>query len=334
VVVARLTECQADAEDGRYASAMAGYVAWLAPQHEGAVARFREESLRLRQELSGSAEHRRVPTMLGELLAAFGLFVRFCESAGAIDAEQAGSLRARCRKALLRAARRQEAHHSAADPVDRFLEVVASVLASGRAHVADPDGWAPGEPHDPAAWGWKKGGYGGWIEQGRRIGWLDGDDLLLDPASAFAEANRLAQDQGEPFGVGPDTLFRRLKERRRLVSTEKGRHTARRTIGEVRRRVLHVRASLLSESGPSGPTGPEAEKQAGNGPLSWPTSGDAQGERATESGHFPRGNGAIGPLGPLGPPPGGDRTRACAANDRVAGYDAIDWREPPDPMPF
>jgi hypothetical protein len=330
----RLTACQHDAEDGRYAAVMSAYLARLAPRYEEFVAGFRERSLRLREELSGSAAHRRVPAMLGELLAAFELFLEFCVGAGAVDLEQSRSLRSRCRKALLRSARRQDAHQAASDPVERFLELVASSLASGRAHVAAPDGLAPVLPHDPAAWGWRCTREGEWLEQGRRIGWLDGDDLLLDPGSAYAEANKLAQDHGEAIGVGPDTLYRRVKERRLLVGSEKGRNTARRVIGGVRRRVLHIRASLLEEGGPSGPTGPNVEKQGGNGPVSGTTSRGAPEGRATGSGHFPAGDGANGPLGPVGPLPGEYGARPCAATDHAPRRDPIDRREPTDPAAF
>jgi hypothetical protein len=330
VKVDRLTACQRDAEDGKYAAVMSAYLTWLAPRYEEVVARFRERSLRLREELSGSAAHRRVPAMLGELLAAFEIFLEFCEGAGAVTAEQSGSLRSRCREALLGSARLQDTHQAASDPVGRFFELVESAISSGRAHVAAPDGQAPGLPDGPAAWGWKRAADRGWIEQGRRIGWLDGGDLLLDPESAFAEANRLAQDQGEAFGVSHNTLYKRLKERGMLVSTDPERNTTRRTIGGDRHRVLHLRASLLTESGPSGPSGPDVEKQAEKGPLSGTASSGAREERSTKVGQIPAENGGIGPPGPLGPLSGADGGRACADGDCGPGHDGTDRRRPVD----
>src|SRR5262249_23239622 len=82
---------------------------------------------------------------------------------------------------------------------------------------------APAEPHEPSAWGWRRGDNGVWHEQGRCIGWLEGNDLLLDPESVFATANRLAADQGEAFSISSTTLYKRLDERSMLASKDPGR---------------------------------------------------------------------------------------------------------------
>jgi hypothetical protein len=295
----RLSACQGDAATGLYAGAMAAYVAWLAPRFDGIVQRFRERSVSLRDELSGSASHRRVPAMVGELLAAFDIFVEFCVEAGAVSSEESELIRCRCRHALRDSTERQEAHQAAADPVERFFSLVSSVISSGRGHVAATDGTEPRTPHDPKAWGWRLMDDGKWREQGRRIGWVDKDDLLLDPESAFAEANRLAQEQGDALGVSLNTLYKRLDERRLLVSTDPKRHTKRRMIEGVQRRVLPLRALSLAGSGQGGQSGQRLEEQSENGPLSWTALPSDPEKRSTKAVHNPAENGANGPLGPL-----------------------------------
>jgi hypothetical protein len=104
----RLTACQADAAAGLYAGAMSAYVYWLAQDFEGRVREFRAEAAGLRDELAGEGRHRRTPTMIGELIAGFGLFLRFAVEAGAIDGAGAASLRGRCRRALLAAGDAQD----------------------------------------------------------------------------------------------------------------------------------------------------------------------------------------------------------------------------------
>ena len=84
--------------------------------------------------------------------------------------------------------------------------------------------------------------------------------------------NRLATDQGEAFSISSSTLYKRLDERRMVVSKDTKRRTTRWQMQGVERRVLHLRPSYVVESGRSGRSGrsPEEkpEKQAQNGSLS------------------------------------------------------------------
>ncbi len=143
--------------------------------------------------------------------------------------------------ALGEAAAAQAGHQHASEPARRFVELISSALASGRAHVACPAGKKPDVP----GWGWRTTDYRD-IHQGRQIGWLDGEDVYLDPDASIAVAKLLAEETGEPIAVGSKTLHKRLHEKAMLSSTEKerGTLTVRRTLDGKRREVLHLRASL------------------------------------------------------------------------------------------
>lgn len=85
-----------------------------------------------------------------------------------------------------------------------------SALASGRAHVAGPEG---GEPTTPEAWGWREVVIGAgdnerqeWRPQGERVGWIDGDDLYLQPDAAFAVAQRLSRETEDWLPASLQTL--------------------------------------------------------------------------------------------------------------------------------
>src|SRR5262249_24349042 len=85
--------------------------------------------------------------------------------------------------------------------------------------------------------------------QGKRIGWVDGTDLYLQPDAAFAEAQGLARDQGEALPVAPRTLWKRLREKGALASWDEKRmrNPGRRTLeGRKDRDVLHLPADALS----------------------------------------------------------------------------------------
>jgi hypothetical protein len=87
-----------------------------------------------------------------------------------------------------------------------------------------------------------------WQPQGRCIGWLDGQDLYLEPDASYAEAQALAKVQGDALSVSALTLRKRLHERRLLVSTDRARQTlmVRRTLAEQQRAVLHMHVESLS----------------------------------------------------------------------------------------
>jgi hypothetical protein len=274
VRVDRLTACQRDAAAGRYAEALAGYVRWLAGRYDQALEELRAETLRLRAEVAaalGGAAPGRTPTMVADLLAGFALYLRFARDAGAIDEAAAEALGRRCRAALVGLARDQTTHQAEADPVERYVSLLVAVLSSGRGHVAGPTGDRPDRPG--RGYGWRvDGSTDRWLPQGRRIGWVDGADLYLDPEASYAEVQRLAQEQGEPFPVNSATLHRRLRERQLLAQTDPSRKKilVRNTLEGCRRYVLQLIAGKvlsLDDGGPKGPEGPSDEHPRENEPI-------------------------------------------------------------------
>jgi hypothetical protein len=139
--------------------------------------------------------------------------------------------------------------------------------------------------------------------QGKRVGWIDGDDLYLEPDAAHAEAQKLAMEQGDSLPVTPQTLRRRLREKGLLRTTDERRQklTVRRTLQDERREVLHLSPAALSSPYTTGPTGPEDEAKAAEGPVpragSWAGNGQANGEAAHERAGKHRANGLVGRKG-------------------------------------
>jgi hypothetical protein len=110
----------------------------------------------------------------------------------------------------------------------------------------------------PSAWGWRREDTATgttWRPQGRRVGWLDGEQLLLEPEASYAAAQALAGEMGEALAVSPRTLRRRLHERGLLVSVDIDREvlTVRRTLEGRRREVIHLCSGRLSPPEPDQP---------------------------------------------------------------------------------
>jgi hypothetical protein len=265
----RLTECQRDAAAGRYAQALAGFLRWLAPRYEDVLGRLRQEAAALRDEAQVEGQHARTPGVVADLALGLRYFLDFAREAGAVTEEEAGRLWQRGWEAFHHVAAEQAAHIASAEPTGQFLRLLSAALASGRAHVAGPDGAAPAGAE---GWGWRTKGAAAdsgdeWQPQGRRIGWVDADALYLEPDAAYAEAQRLAGEQGESLPVAPRTLWKRLHERGLLQAVEthagKTRLCLRRTLEGRRREVLSLRADALIPSG-SAPSAPPGDNPAGD----------------------------------------------------------------------
>lgn len=265
----QLTRCQADAKNGLYAASMAGYVRWLAGKSSS-------DRQRLRQSVSSAgltsfAGHRRIPRNLDALAAGFCAFLTFALEVGAINAADYQGLLGRGVAAIQANAAGQTAIQYTEDPARRFVDLVGSAITSGKAHVAGPNG---GLPTKPEVWGWRAEAattYGPARDalrpQGPLIGWLSDEALYLDPDPSFAAAQAMAMSVGEPIGISPKTMYRRLKDAGFLLTAEAERErlTVRRTLQGTRRAVLHIRSDLFEEpSQPSQPAQPADEADQGD----------------------------------------------------------------------
>jgi hypothetical protein len=303
-----LTTCQEDAASGLYAQAMAAFLQWVAGRYEELQDRRKARVRELRaQAQSSSSAHRRTPSIVADL--AFGLetFLAFTREVGVFGKEEAEELWRRGWEALGQAAAAQAELHGAVEPTGRFLELVGSAISSGRAHLASRDGDVPEKPH---VWGWRWADSGGpWHSQGERIGWVDGEDLYLDPSAAFRCAQQAATTDG--ISISARVLWKRMRERGLLASTDtaRGRNVVRVTLQGARRKVVHLlAATVIPSTKPAQPaqSTQEAGETGSDGPLSWAGSGDSGQEPAHETGPgtaveapSPEESGPIGPIGPV-----------------------------------
>jgi len=249
----RLTVAQKEAADGLYAQALSGYLQWLAPRYEQVRQILRQKIASLRAKATTGAQHRRTPDIVASLAFGWQTFLEFALGVGAITPEEQQQLWDRGWTALCEVADAQQAYQSAAEPTRRFLELLGAAIAAGSAHIAGQDG---GVPAKPEVYGWRKSIVGSgdnereeWRPQGTRTGWIDGDDLYLDPDASYTAVQRFAHN-GEGLTITSSTLHRRLKQRGLLKTTDETRErlVVRRTLAGARRKVLHLAASHLLET--------------------------------------------------------------------------------------
>jgi hypothetical protein len=247
----RLSACQRDADAGLYAQATAAFIKWLAPKLDQVRAEMTATHGLYRQRAAHQGLHRRTPGIVADLFVGWERFLGFAHEAELTE-EAAEVYRVRVWRALIEVARRQSEHQLEANPADRFLLLLRSAIATGRAHVAARDG---GMPENPGAWGWRADERAGkrrrlqWLSQGVRVGSLDRDDLYLDIDSTYRAAQAMATDGGG-IAVGIQTLAKKLNQTGRLKSVDqrRGKLRVRRIISGARREVLHLPADLLQHS--------------------------------------------------------------------------------------
>ncbi len=246
VDVSMLTDAQARAADGVYATAMAGYIRHLAarwdddpalPEHLVAV---RDE---LRAQARADGQHPRTSGNVASLALGCLEWLAYARQAGAVDEDEQQELWQRCRKALEAAGAEQDRYLHDGDPVRLYLRALRALIASGRAHLADAT-MRGGMPAEAARWGWAEGlavGEPLWRPQGELIGWVVGDDVYLQPDAAYRAARQWADAAGSRLGVSERTLHRDLRDRGLLATTDGPHLTVRRDLsGQRQRRVLHL----------------------------------------------------------------------------------------------
>jgi hypothetical protein len=108
-----------------------------------------------------------------------------------------------------------------------------------------------GEPEwSPASCGWRRYSSGVWEPLGECIGWIDENDVYLEPTTALRAVQLAGRDLGEVLTVGEHTLKKRLHEKGFLASVDASRETltVRRSIGGTSKSVLHfLRSTILPE---------------------------------------------------------------------------------------
>jgi hypothetical protein len=209
---------------------MGAFVCRLAARYEELMAKLNRRVSELRLQAANSTGHARTPEIIANLQAGFELYLDFSQECQAIDNAQREQLAGRCWQALLESAAAQSKHQAATEPTERFLNLLRGALSSGRTHLASRQGTAPG--WSPESCGWRRDNYGNWSPHGDCVGWIDGEDIYVEPTAAFRAVQTAGRDSGEVLSVSESTLKRRLRDKGLLASTDAKRQTltVRRTI--------------------------------------------------------------------------------------------------------
>ncbi|OPX94756.1 MAG: hypothetical protein A4E53_00014 [Pelotomaculum sp. PtaB.Bin104] len=227
VNVGLLNDLQANA--GKLAQAMYGYLQWLAPELDKVSGDLRERFNKYRLKATAGEQHARMPEVVAWLHIGLLGGLNYAKSVGAIDRDTWKTLLDGGWRVLMELADRQGARIAEERPTIKFLNILSELLTSGSAYVQDV--------RDPVL----KSEIG-------FIGWKDNDWLYLLPDSVYKAVVQFCAGQGSIFPVTPKTLWKHLESEGLIfVSSEGGRvqRTVRETIGGQRRRVLKLQKASL-----------------------------------------------------------------------------------------
>jgi len=280
----KLTVAQDNAKQGLFSQAMSGYIKWLASKIERLKESLPEKHTELRTKYCYDQAHHRTPDATASLGIGLEMFLQFAFERGAITERELKSHTEVGWEALKTVASNQGEYQASEDPVVTFLEYLQAALSSGKAHVCDATTGLV--PYDPQHWGWKQSSiyynvadnsHSPWSASGDKIGWLNGNELFLQPENAFGVAQTMARNQNDSLPLSKATLLRRMAEGKWIRQDSDKKTTLKRTILGKRQRVIVFPSanSVLSieKSGALGAeelkesTSPTESEDAPNAPL-------------------------------------------------------------------
>lgn len=211
-----LSAMQAMAREGKFALANSAWIKHAATYHDQLLKRFQRDCLRFRDLLAATnKQHSRQPTTIAHLLASWKAWTRAAVMDGALTRREARKFRKQIWEAMTSAMKTQKEMHTTTHPADYFLELLRSAMLSGRCHLASIEGNQPeGEAH---LLGWRNG-----VPQGVLAGWIEEDEIYLEPGSAYNAANAQGNSINEALPVGKKTLWARMDEKGYILRKEKG----------------------------------------------------------------------------------------------------------------
>lgn len=224
--VAALSDLQSLAH--RLTHAMAAYITWLAPQTNALPKLLADTFIGTRARAHQQGTHLRVPEALAHLWLGAAAGLQFADEVGALSQEHAEEVRAQCWAAFVKLGEEQSRIIEGERPTRRFLEVLGTLLAQGRAIVL-PKGQEPDEK-----------------SRADFLGWYDTNSLFLLPDAAFQAVSRFCRESGEPFSVRRVRLLRDMR-RESLSEADPGHGTTLLRVGEKRTRVVRLNRKAVEK---------------------------------------------------------------------------------------
>jgi hypothetical protein len=155
----------------------------------------------------GGYGHDRQPEALAYILTGIELLASLALSTGALDDAGADQLRDKARTAVRELGRLQNRANEEADPAERYMTVLRSMLATGKASLKERRGTK---------------GLDEFVRGDDVIGWFDDQYAYLDPVEARRQVVLFCGQCGETFSTSAKELHNALAEKKYIIPAMEG----------------------------------------------------------------------------------------------------------------
>lgn len=230
-----LTQAQKDRR--QYPVSMSYYIKWIQANWKSVDEKFHTYIIKYLQGAPKEDIHLRLVETISLMQAGYRIFLDFAADSGVIKASSVNEhLESGC-EILIGLLRGQSVRISSERPGERFIEVVKSLLSSGKVilrHLNDIGIWSPEEA-----------GPGQII-----IGWDDTNDAIvyLNPEEAYSAVFSHCQRIGEYFGTFRDAVWDDMNSMKYLESVgEEGSRTClkKKRFSGIQKRVIWVKRGVI-----------------------------------------------------------------------------------------
>ena len=234
-----LTEMQQYAKDGIFENAMAGYIKWLATNYDSLKDFIPAQFEKMRAQFGElRAIHSRTPDNTAKLFIGLGMFMYYAKSISAITDAEASMFMDHAKAVFLELGYNQNQVFYFDDAVDFFFDQVIEAMTDGAGHFnfINPNEFHSFERKEFIGW---SNVNGDWQKNGFCMGWINGNNLYLLPATSYEIAHNKTKSKGFNLET-KGRLWKRLHERGIVMSSDPDRIGTRKFVNGIHHRVLHL----------------------------------------------------------------------------------------------
>ena len=242
----RVSRSQEAASAGLLEQAMGGYICWLANKIHKLQKSLLLDIHSARLEFSSRGySHKRTCTIAANQFIGLRTFCQYALDMQAINSSKYNDLLNTGYEVLGQLGINQTKIQNESNPASQFIEAIQSAISSGKAHLASPEG---NHPVNASAFGWRLNKHSldnEWQAYGERIGWVNSDEILLDPTSSYKVAQDMLHGK---LGISNRGLRKLLVSDGLVVpETARGTNTVRRNMSGNQRNVLLLRKDIFNQ---------------------------------------------------------------------------------------
>lgn len=217
-----ITKIMEYARSGVLSRAMADYIAYVIENYEELLGRTKaayEKILSRSNEIFGECRLSNQSTLL---MLSSVLYFDYVVTSGALSQEEASKMCLSIEKTIVAVAKKQADSLVLEDPCEQFVNAIRDLNANGRISFLE----LPCPSHTSLN------------QREGIIGWKDDKGYYLDSQAGYAQVLDYYRNQNMVFVISPNTLWKQLRDSKKLIPDKSNNPQVQKRIGSLNRRVL------------------------------------------------------------------------------------------------